>query len=110
MGRWASVRGSGALVNILLEPTPHHLGMYALLRDGRRGVNLVWSSEVDPMGGWLEWAGPRFRDHFSVCPGSPTVRTSRELVRIAVEGIGEPISEKCDRIRRIRSRRLRDWP
>lgn len=97
-------------MNMLLDLTPHPLGMYALLADGRRAINLVWASEADPSGHWLEWDGPRYRDHFALCDGGATLRTARELASAAVEGIGEPNRAMKERVRRMRSRRLRDWP
>jgi hypothetical protein len=109
MCRWATVKGNGQPVNMLLEATPHPLGMYALLSDGRRAVNLVWASHVDPNANWLTWPGQRHRDHFTICGGWPGVTTSTETARTAVEKIGETITPGR-RDRAGRSRRLRDWP
>ena len=110
MGRWASVKGGGRPVNLLVEATPHPLGMYALLRDGRRAVNLVWACQVEPGGQWLDWPGQRHRDHFTVCAGWPGLRTSTDIVRSAIETIGEPDRGRVPRDRPRPSRRLCDWP
>lgn len=106
-GRWACVQANGQAANILFESTPHRLGTYALLRDGRRAVNLVWASEVEPGVNWLEWRGQRHRDHFTVCSGWRGLRTGSAVATAAVEMIAadlEPV-----RPTRQRSRRLRDW-
>jgi hypothetical protein len=106
-GRWATVRSYGQTVNILLESTPHRLGMYALLRDGRRAINLVWASEVDPRADWLAFDGQRHRDHFTVCSGWRGLRTGSSVAKTAVDLIasdGEPPKPA-----RRHSRRLRDW-
>ncbi len=58
LGRWARVKASGAVVNVLLDAAPHSLGMYELLRDGRRAINLVWANELEPSAGLVGLAGP----------------------------------------------------
>lgn len=95
---------------MLLEATPHPLGMYALLSDGRRAVNLVWASHVDPNANWLAWPGQRHRDHFTVCGGWPGVRTSTENARAVRRRDDRRAITPGARDRRRRSRRLRDWP
>lgn len=104
------MQGAGARVNILLDPDPHPLGMYGLLQDGRRAVNLIWAHEIDPRGRWLEWPGPRHRDHFATCPGGPGLHSPHTLAASAVETIGEVLSRPDSRRTGVRSRRLRDWP
>lgn len=108
LGRWASVKSSGRVVNVLLEAAPHPLGMYALLRDGRRAINLVWANEVEPAVGWLDWPGQRHRDHFKICGGWPRLRVGSSIAATAVDSIASDLEGEPPN-RRPRSRRLRDW-
>jgi hypothetical protein len=107
--RWATAKGNGRPVNMLLEAAPHPSGMYAVLSDGRRAVNLVWATEVDPDVNWLAWPGQRHRDHFTACGGWPGLRTPRDTARAAVETIGEAITPG-ERHRTQRSRRIARLP
>jgi hypothetical protein len=108
LGRWASVKASGPVVNVLLEAAPHPLGMYAVLRDGRRAINLVWANEVQPGAGWLDWPGQRHRDHFKVCSGWPSLRVGSSIAAAAVDTIASDLD--CQTTGgRPRSCRLRDW-